>query len=73
MLTRHPGVVLADDPIRCVCPMPITAAGTDHVYVGRIREDESHPRALHLWVVADNLRKRAATNGVHIAEHLFRA
>lgn len=73
LLAGQPGVVLADDPGRCVYPMPITAAGTDHVYVGRIREDESHPRALHLWVVADNLRKGAATNGVQIAEHLFPA
>ncbi|MEW6522407.1 MAG: aspartate-semialdehyde dehydrogenase [Bacillota bacterium] len=73
LLAGQPGLVLQDDPKRCVYPMPITAAGTDEVYVGRIREDESHPRALHLWIVADNVRKGAATNAVQIAEHLFRA
>jgi aspartate-semialdehyde dehydrogenase len=52
--------------------MPLDVAGKDEVYVGRIREDESIPNGLNLWVVADNLRKGAATNAVQIAELLVR-
>ena len=51
-------------------PTPLRAAGRDEVFVGRIRRDESHPRALGLWIVSDNLRKGAATNAVQIAEVL---
>jgi aspartate-semialdehyde dehydrogenase len=51
--------------------MPLQVAGTDQVYVGRIRKDESQENALHLWIVADNLRKGAATNAVQIAEFLL--
>ena len=49
--------------------MPLMAGGKDEVFVGRIRRDESQPRSLNLWIVADNLRKGAATNAVQIAEH----
>jgi aspartate-semialdehyde dehydrogenase len=51
-------------------PLPIHAAGSDDSFVGRIRRDESHPRALNMWIVSDNLRKGAATNAVQIAEYL---
>jgi aspartate-semialdehyde dehydrogenase len=51
-------------------PTPLRAAGRDEVFVGRIRRDHSHPRALALWVVSDNLRKGAATNAIQIAELL---
>ena len=64
LLADAPGVILED------VPTPLRAAGRDEVFVGRIRRDESHPRALSMWVVADNLRKGAATNAVQIAELL---
>ena len=64
LLAAAPGLVLED------VPTPLRAAGRDEVFVGRIRRDESHPRALSLWIVADNLRKGAATNAVQIAEVL---
>jgi aspartate-semialdehyde dehydrogenase len=51
-------------------PTPLSAEGRDEVFVGRVRRDESHPRALAMWVVSDNLRKGAATNAVQIAELL---
>jgi aspartate-semialdehyde dehydrogenase len=72
ILSTAPGVVLYDDPQHNVYPMPLDVAGKDEVYVGRIREDESIPNGLNLWVVADNLRKGAATNAVQIAELLIR-
>jgi aspartate-semialdehyde dehydrogenase len=61
---------VVDDPARHGCPTARAAAGRDEVFVGRLRRDESHPRALNLWVVSDNLRKGAATNAVQIAEQL---
>jgi aspartate-semialdehyde dehydrogenase len=64
LLARASGVILED------VPSPLRAEGRDEVFVGRIRRDESHPRALSLWVVSDNLRKGAATNAVQIAELL---
>ncbi|HCW51397.1 MAG TPA: aspartate-semialdehyde dehydrogenase [Clostridiales bacterium] len=70
-LERAPGVVVEDDPGRGVYPLPVRAAGRDEVFVGRIREDISHERGLALWIVADNLRKGAATNAVQIAEALM--
>ena len=60
-----------DNPAAHQYPMPLQVAGTDQVYVGRIRKDESQENALHLWIVADNLRKGAATNAVQIAEFLL--
>jgi aspartate-semialdehyde dehydrogenase len=70
LLRAAPGIVVLDDPGAAVYPMPIHAAGRDEVFVGRIRRDPGHERALDLWVVADNLHKGAATNAVQIAELL---
>jgi aspartate-semialdehyde dehydrogenase len=70
LLMGAPGIVLVDDPAHNSYPLPRDAAGHDEVFVGRIREDLSHPRGIALWLVADNLRKGAATNAVQIAESL---
>jgi len=70
VLAEAPGVVLLDDPPVNIYPMPITAAGRDEVFVGRIREDFSVANGLNLWVVADNLLKGAATNAVQIAGYM---
>ncbi|MBT0666324.1 aspartate-semialdehyde dehydrogenase [Geobacter pelophilus] len=70
LLKKAPGVKLVDDPAKEVYPMPYTAAGQDLVHVGRVRQDESIDNGLNLWVVADNIRKGAATNAVQIAELL---
>ena len=70
LLAVAPGVVVVDDPAAASYPQAIDAAGSDEVFVGRIRRDPSHPRALNLWIVSDNLRKGAATNAVQIAELL---
>ncbi len=72
MLSTASGVKVYDDPSHNLYPMPIDVVGTDEVYVGRIREDESIPNGLNLWIVADNLRKGAALNAVQIAELLVR-
>lgn len=69
-LSETEGVVVMDDPQNHVYPRPLETAGTDPVYVGRVRGDVSHPHGLNLWVVADNLRKGAALNAVQIAESL---
>jgi aspartate-semialdehyde dehydrogenase len=71
VLAAFPGVVVVDDPEDLAYPMPLAAHGHDQVFVGRIRRDLVNPAALHLWVVADNLRKGAATNAIQIAEHLL--
>ncbi len=70
LLHDAPGVRVVDDPAAGAYPLPSAAAGTDDVLVGRIRDDASRRNGLSLWVVADNLRKGAATNGVQIAELL---
>lgn len=70
LLRRAPGVLVVDDPASNGYPTALGAAGRDEVLVGRIRRDPSHPRALNLWVVSDNLLKGAATNAVQIAEAL---
>ncbi|MBO9638987.1 aspartate-semialdehyde dehydrogenase [Siphonobacter aquaeclarae] len=70
ILEKAPGVVVQDDPKNFVYPMPVTAHGKDETFVGRIRRDETQPNTLNLWIVADNLRKGAATNAVQIAEYL---
>jgi aspartate-semialdehyde dehydrogenase len=67
LLEKAPGIVVED------VPTPLAATGRDEVFVGRIRDDPSHPRALSMWIVADNLRKGAATNALQIAELLVRA
>lgn len=72
VLAAAPGIQVYDDPSRNLYPLPIDVAGTDAVYVGRVREDDSVPNGLNLWIVADNLRKGAALNAVQIAEELFR-
>jgi aspartate-semialdehyde dehydrogenase len=71
-LRRAPGVVLLDDAAKGEVPLPLHAEGRDEVFVGRLRRDPSVPHGLNLWVVADNLRKGAATNAVQIAEVLVR-
>src|SRR2546427_298762 len=73
ILCEAPGVLLYDDPVHKIYPMPIDVAGKDEVFVGRIREDESVPNGLNLWIVADNLRKGAALNAIQIAEELIAA
>lgn len=70
LLAGAPGVVLVDDPAAKLYPMAIDAAGKDETFVGRIRRDESIENGLNLWIVADNIRKGAATNTVQIAEIL---
>ena len=70
ILARTPGVELVDNPALNQYPMPRDSHGRDAVLVGRLRRDETQPRTLNLWVVADNLRKGAATNAVQIAEYL---
>ena len=68
ILSRTPGVKVPGNPMSDLYPLPINATGTDDVFVGRIRQDVSHPNGLVMWVVADNLRKGAALNAVQIAE-----
>jgi aspartate-semialdehyde dehydrogenase len=70
ILGKTEGVVVQDNPSKNEYPMPLFAKGKDEVFVGRIRRDESEENALNLWVVADNLRKGAATNAVQIAKLL---
>jgi len=72
ILAQAPGVKLLDDPVISLYPQPWSAAGTDEVYVGRIRQDASHPRGLVMWVVSDNVRKGAALNAVQIAEEMVK-
>ena len=71
LLHNTPGIVVQDNPETNTYPMPIYAEGKDDVFIGRIRRDTSHPNAVNLWIVADNLRKGAATNTVQIAEYLI--
>ncbi len=71
LLANAPGVVLQDDPANNVYPMPIYAHKKDDVFVGRLRRDDTQPNTLNMWVVADNLRKGAATNAVQIAEYMI--
>jgi aspartate-semialdehyde dehydrogenase len=68
LLAAAPGVTVLDDPEAALYPLAIEATGSDEVFVGRIRRDPGHERALDLWIVADNLRKGAATNAVQLAE-----
>jgi aspartate-semialdehyde dehydrogenase len=70
LLEASPGVTVLDDPAGAKYPMAVEAAGTDDVYVGRIRRDAGNERALDIWIVSDNLRKGAATNAVQVAELL---
>jgi aspartate-semialdehyde dehydrogenase len=70
LLRAAPGVTVADDPDAALYPLATRASGRDEVFVGRIRRDPGHERALDMWIVADNLRKGAATNAVQLAELL---
>jgi aspartate-semialdehyde dehydrogenase len=70
ILAASPGLIVQDNPAKNEYPMPITSKGKNEVFVGRIRRDESIENGLNLWIVADNLRKGAATNAVQIAEYL---
>ena len=72
ILHETSGVVLQDNTDTNTYPMPIYAADKDEVFVGRIRKDESQPNTINLWIVADNLRKGAATNAVQIGEYLVK-
>ena len=72
LLSNTEGIVVQDDLKNLKYPMPITAHKKDEVFVGRIRRDESQPNTINMWVVADNLRKGAATNAVQIAEYLVK-
>jgi aspartate-semialdehyde dehydrogenase len=68
VLRNAPGVIVADDPDRLVYPLALECTGKDETFVGRIRRDESVESGVNLWVVADNIRKGAATNAVQIAQ-----
>lgn len=72
LLRKAPGVVVVDDVKNNKYPMPLHAHDKDEVFVGRIRRDESFPNSLNMWIVADNLRKGAATNAVQIAHYLLK-
>ena len=71
LLHDTPGVIVQDNPETNTYPMPVYAHEKDEVFVGRIRRDETQPNTLNLWIVADNLRKGAATNAIQIAEYLL--
>ncbi len=71
ILSKAPGVVVVDNPKKFEYPLPIYAAGRDETFVGRIREDESIPNGINMWIVADNIRKGAALNAIQIAEILI--
>jgi aspartate-semialdehyde dehydrogenase len=71
ILSRSQGIILQDDPGSNLYPMPIEAYGKNEVFVGRIRKDFSIPNGINMWIVADNVRKGAATNAVQIAELLI--
>jgi aspartate-semialdehyde dehydrogenase len=72
ILSASPGIIVKDNPSANEYPMPVDAEGKDEVFVGRLRRDESQPHTLNMWIVADNLRKGAATNAVQIAEYLLK-
>jgi aspartate-semialdehyde dehydrogenase len=72
LLSKAEGVILEDDVKNLKYPMPMNSHNRDEVFVGRLRRDESQPKTLNMWVVADNLRKGAATNAVQIAEYLVK-
>jgi aspartate-semialdehyde dehydrogenase len=70
ILAETPGVIVMDDPKNNIYPMPINSHNRDEVFVGRLRRDETQDKTLNMWIVADNLRKGAATNAIQIAEYL---
>ena len=72
LIAETPGVILYDDPAKNIYPMPILSHHRDEVWVGRLRRDPSQPNSLNLWIVADNIRKGAATNAVQIMQELIK-
>lgn len=72
LLSQTSGVIVLDDPSRNQYPMPVMTEGRDEVFVGRIRRDESAQNSINMWIVADNLRKGAATNTIQIAEYMLK-
>ncbi len=72
LLRKTSGVIVMDDPANNIYPMPKDSHGRDEVFVGRVRRDDTQPKTLNMWIVADNLRKGAATNAVQIAEYLVK-
>jgi aspartate-semialdehyde dehydrogenase len=72
ILAHSPGVKVLDDPTISLYPQAWSAAGTDETFVGRIRQDASHPNGLAMWIVADNIRKGAALNAIQIAEEMIK-
>lgn len=72
ILAQAPGIRVYDNPDEKMYPLAVDAAGEDDTYVGRIREDDTIPNGLNMWIVADNIRKGAALNAVQIAEELVR-
>ncbi len=73
ILSNTNGIIVEDEPSKLKYPMPLLVFGKDEVFVGRIRRDHSNPNSLNVWIVADNLRKGAATNAVQIAEFLVKS
>lgn len=71
LLKSSPGIILQDDVNNNIYPMPINSNGKDEVFVGRIRRDNTVPYGINIWVVADNIRKGAATNAIQILEKLI--
>jgi aspartate-semialdehyde dehydrogenase len=71
LLENAPGIIVVDEPATQQYPMPMDAHGKDEVFVGRLRRDETQPKTLNMWIVADNLRKGAATNAIQIGEYLL--
>jgi aspartate-semialdehyde dehydrogenase len=71
LLESAPGIIVVDEPAAQQYPMPKDAHGKDEVFVGRLRRDETQPKTLNMWIVADNLRKGAATNAIQIGEYLL--
>lgn len=72
LLGAFPGVVLQDDPRQNLYPMPLTAFNRDEVFVGRLRRDFTREKCMNMWIVADNIRKGAATNAIQIAEYMVK-
>ena len=72
LLKNSPGIILQDNPAENIYPLATNASGTDDVYVGRIRCDESVPYGINMWVVADNIRKGAASNAIQIVEQIIK-
>lgn len=70
LLATEPGLAIIDEPSEAQYPMPLFATGKDEVFVGRIRNDLSHPHGIAMWIVSDNLRKGAALNAIQVAEQL---